>query len=30
MINENVKKDFLTNRDETGREIVFYPQTGKK
>lgn len=30
MINETVKKDFLINRDETGREIVFYPQTGKK
>lgn len=24
------KKEFLTNRDETGRECVFYPETGKK
>jgi hypothetical protein len=23
-------KDFLVNRDETGREIVTYPETGKK
>jgi hypothetical protein len=23
-------KDFLVNRDETGREIVFFPETGKK
>lgn len=23
-------KDFLLNRDETGREVVFYPETGKK
>lgn len=23
-------KDFLVNRDETGREMVFYPETGKK
>jgi hypothetical protein len=30
MINEKVKKEFLVNRDETGREIVFYPETGKK
>lgn len=22
--------EFLVNRDETGREIVFYPETGKK
>jgi hypothetical protein len=30
MINEQVKKDFLVDRDETGREVVFYPETGKK
>lgn len=23
-------EDFLVNRDDTGREIVFYPETGKK
>ena len=23
-------KEFLTNRDETGREMVFYPETGKR
>ena len=23
-------KEFLVNRDETGREIVFFPETGKK
>ena len=23
-------KNFLLNRDETGREIMFYPKTGKK
>lgn len=23
-------KNFLVNRDETGKEIVFYPETGKK
>ena len=26
----DVRKDFLVNRDETGKEIVFYPETGKK
>ena len=26
----DVRKEFLVNRDETGREIVFYPETGKK
>ncbi len=26
----DVKKKFLINRDETGKEIVFYPETGKK
>jgi len=26
----NVRREFLVNRDETGREVVFYPQTGKK
>ena len=30
MINEQVTKDFLVNRDETGREILYYPETGKK
>lgn len=24
------KKNFLVNRDETGREIHFFPETGKK
>lgn len=23
-------REFLTNRDETGREIVFFPETGKR
>lgn len=23
-------KNFLLNRDETGREIVYYPETGKR
>ena len=23
-------KDFLVNRDETGREVVFFPETGKE
>lgn len=27
---EDVRKDFLVNRDETGKEVVFYPETGKK
>ena len=26
----DVLTDFLTNRDETGREIVTFPETGKK
>ena len=26
----DVRKEFLVNRDETGREIVFFPETGKK
>jgi hypothetical protein len=26
----DVKKNFLVDRDNTGREIVFYPETGKK
>ena len=26
----DVRKDFLVNREETGREVVFYPETGKK
>jgi len=26
----DVKRNFLVNRDETGREIVFFPETGKK
>ena len=30
MVNEEVKKNFLVNRDETGREIVTYLETGKK
>lgn len=30
MDKNEVKKDFLVNRDETGKEIVFYPETGKK
>lgn len=25
-----VKKDFLVNRDETGKEIIYYPETGKR
>ena len=25
-----VVKNFLVNRDETGREIMFFPETGKK
>jgi hypothetical protein len=32
-MNENVKisnSAFLTNRDETGREIVYFPETGKQ
>ena len=32
-MNENVKvtkREFLTNRDETGREVVFFPETGKE
>lgn len=24
------KKEFLTNRDETGREVVYFPETGKE
>lgn len=24
------RKEFLTNRDETGREVVFFPETGKE
>lgn len=24
------ERDFLINRDHTGREIVFYPETGKR
>jgi hypothetical protein len=24
------RKEFLTNRDETGREMVFFPETGKQ
>jgi hypothetical protein len=27
---KDVKKDFLINRDETGKEIIFYPETGNK
>ena len=27
---KNVIKDFLVNRDETGREIMYFPETGKK
>lgn len=23
-------RDFLVNRDETGREVVFFPETGKR
>ncbi len=30
MKNEKVLKDFLVNRDETGREIIHYPETGKR
>ena len=26
----DVRKEFLVNRDETGREIVFFPETGKR
>lgn len=26
----DVKKNFLIDRDETGREIYFYPETGKR
>lgn len=32
-MNDNIKitkKEFLTNRDETGREVVFFPETGKE
>ena len=29
-INQEVVKNFLVNRDETGREIMFFPETGKK
>lgn len=24
------RKEFLVNRDETGREVVFFPETGKQ
>ena len=24
------RKEFLVNRDETGREVVFFPETGKE
>jgi len=27
---KDVIKKFLVNRDETGREVVYYPETGKK
>jgi hypothetical protein len=27
---EDVRKNFLVDRDETGREVVFFPETGKK
>jgi hypothetical protein len=27
---EDVRKTFLVNRDETGREVVTYPETGKQ
>ena len=27
---EDVRKNFLVNRDDTGKEIVFFPETGKK
>lgn len=27
---EGVRKNFLVNRDDTGKEIVFFPETGKK
>jgi hypothetical protein len=27
---EDVKRDFLVNRDETGKEIVVFPETGKQ
>lgn len=30
MKNNDIVKNFLVNRDQTGREIVFYPETGKK
>jgi hypothetical protein len=26
----DVKKNFLINRDETGNEVYFFPETGKK
>lgn len=26
----DVRKEFLVNRDETGREIITFPETGKK
>lgn len=26
----DVKRDFLIDRDNTGKEIIFYPETGKK
>lgn len=29
-MNADVKTTFLVNRDETGREIYYYPETGKK
>ena len=29
-INEEVKRNFLVNRDETGKEIIYFPKTGKK
>ena len=28
--NQQVRKDFLINRDETGREIMLFPEPGKK
>ena len=30
MVKEEVKRNFLVNRDETGREVVYYPETGKR
>lgn len=26
----DIKRNFLVNRDETGKEIVYYPETGKR